>query len=61
MTGLFKGILVLVGIVLIFFFVIKGVVKKDQGQFKKALITLLATCALLILITAAEFILKSFI
>jgi len=61
MTGLLTGILALIGIAIIFFFLLKGIVKKDHGQFKKALVTLLATCVLLILITAAEFILRGFI
>ena len=58
MIGLFKAALSLVGIVLTFYFLLKGITKKDQQQFRKAFIVLIATAGLLISITVIEFAMK---
>jgi uncharacterized membrane protein len=58
MISLLKLILALTGIISVFYLLLKGALKRDQQQFKKAFFVLIIIATLLISITAIEFAVK---
>jgi hypothetical protein len=58
MISLFKALLTLFGLVLIFYFLLKATANKDGQQLKKAFLILVILAGLLILITGLEMAIK---